>query len=63
MAENELSQEELDAQTGEHLPDREAMSVLDPGPLAGGVHDLELPNQYESLGTDDPEPSPDIYTT
>ena len=51
---DELSREELDAQVGEQLPDREAMTVLDPGPLAGGVHDLELPPMLQPEGEGDP---------
>ena len=56
---DELTPEELEAQQGEQLPDREAMSVLDPGPLTGGIHDLELPAQLQPEGEGDP--SPDVY--
>ena len=53
---DELSQEELDAQAAEPLPDREAMSVLDPGgPLVGGVHDLEVPPIFQPEGEGDPD--------
>ena len=55
----ELTQEELDAQSAEQLPDREAMSIIDPGagtmppvpieeidggPLHDPIHGLPIEN-------------------
>ena len=41
---DELDREEVDDQDAELLPDREAMSVICPDPLAGGV-DPALPTE------------------
>ena len=52
---DELSPDELNAQVGEQLPDREAMTVLDPGGYVGGIHDLELPPMLQPEGEGDPD--------
>jgi hypothetical protein len=40
----QLSDDELESQEAEELPDRETMMLLDPGPMPlPAVHDLEIP--------------------
>jgi hypothetical protein len=55
----ELSREELEQQSGEQLPDREAMSLIDPA-LGGGTLPVD-PDWQPPHHQHDPEPgSPPI---
>lgn len=47
---SELSREELEGQTGEELPDREAMSIVD---LDGGMTAMPVPAEEEELWVPD----------
>ena len=49
-----LSDEELEAQGGEALPDREAMSLIDP---SGGAAPIPIGADYDAP----PNPDPTLY--
>ncbi len=51
--ESRLSPEDLEAQQGEELPDRKAMSVFDPGVDGGFWHIMPVePPSYEEIPVD-----------
>jgi hypothetical protein len=52
MDEHELSQDELDAERGDYLPDREAMSLVTPDPGIYPLPDGDLPPLIDDTGGD-----------
>jgi hypothetical protein len=59
MDEDELTQDELDEERGDVLPDREAMSLVNPDPAVYPLPDGDLPPIVDDTGGDtDPAKEP-----